>query len=261
VPLRIGQKVQAVLWATRRMTHSKADIRALIFDWGGVLQRTVDPSPRQSLEQELGLIHGGVERAVFENPVWTKASLGLCSAEEAWGTILKDLGWPPQPGGDRYNDEDIAAFVRRFFAGDRLDPQLVGWIRGWRAEGFAVALLSNAVPPLAIMTDDTGASRQSEQRSDELQPGRWGLSGLFDVQVFSYQLGVLKPDPRAYRAVLAELELPAANAVFVDDALPNVLAAREVGLHALHFTGVAPLATDLTRLGLSLPSPIGDADT
>ena len=243
------------------MTCSETDIRALIFDWGGVLQRTVDPSPRQALERELGLSACGVERAVFENPAWTKASLGLCSAEEAWSTILKELGWPPQQGSDRCNDEDIAAFVQRFFAGDRLDPRLVAWIRGWRAEGYAVALLSNAVPPLAIMTDDTGTSRQSEQRSDELQPGRWGLPGLFDLQVFSYQLGVLKPDSRAYLAVLAKLDMPAANAVFVDDALPNVLGAREVGLHALHFTGVTPLAADLARLGLSLPSSMGDADT
>jgi putative hydrolase of the HAD superfamily len=261
MPLRLGQKVQAVLWTTRRMTGPQTDIRALIFDWGGVLQRTFDPAPRQALERELGLPAGGVERAVFENPAWTEASLGLCSAEQAWSAILKDLGWPPKQISSPPNDEHILAFVRRFFAGDRLDGRLVGWVRGWRADGYAVALLSNAVPPLAALADDAHAARKSRQEADELQPGRWGLPGLFDTQVFSYQVGALKPDPRAYRAVLAKLDLPAAHTVFIDDALPNILGARELGLHALHFTGAAALAADLVRLGLSLPSPSDDADT
>ena len=239
------------------MTRPASAIRGLIFDWGGVLQRTIDPRPRQALEQELGLDPGSIEQAVFENPAWTEASLGRCSAEQAWSAILQGLGWPPEPVDDPDDDEHRVAFVRRFFAGDRLDRQLVGWIRGWRAEGYAVALLSNAAPPLAALSsDDAHTALASPNRREELQPGRWGLPGLFDVQVFSYQVGTLKPDPRTYQTVLARLALSAAQAIFIDDALPNVIGAREVGLHALHFTGVAPLEADLARLGISPPLPL-----
>jgi FMN phosphatase YigB (HAD superfamily) len=238
------------------MIPPQAAIRALIFDWGGVLQRTVDPHPRQALERELSLLPGGIERAVFESPAWTKASLGLCSAEQAWSAILDDLGWPCGGEADTDDEEHIVTFVRRFFAGDRLDRRLIGWIRGWRAQSHVVALLSNAVPPLAALTaDDAHAANVNRESADELQPGRWGLPGLFDVQVFSYQIGALKPAPQAYRAVLAEIGLAAANALFIDDALPNVIGAREVGLHALHFTDADQLAADLTHLGFSPPSP------
>jgi hypothetical protein len=40
-------------------------IRALIFDVGGVLMRTVNPVPRRELEQRFGLPPGGVSKLVF----------------------------------------------------------------------------------------------------------------------------------------------------------------------------------------------------
>jgi 2-haloacid dehalogenase len=40
--------------------------------------------------------------------------------------------------------------------------------------------------------------------------------------------------------------------VFVDDSPANVEGARAVGMHAVHFTGPEPLATDLRRLGFAL---------
>ena len=38
--------------------------------------------------------------------------------------------------------------------------------------------------------------------------------------------------------------------LFVDDSQVNVHAARETGLHAVHFRGAAPLREELVRLGL-----------
>jgi hypothetical protein len=41
-------------------------IRAIIFDIGGLLMRTVNPVPRRELEQRFGLQPGGVSKLVFE---------------------------------------------------------------------------------------------------------------------------------------------------------------------------------------------------
>ena len=199
-------------------------IEALVFDWGGVFQRTTDPCARHALDRELGLELGGVEKAVFESAIWEEASTGHCTAKRAWATIAASVGWP---------QDQLVEFVERFFSGDTVDQELVSLVRDLRSVGVPVALLSNAPPGL-----EAGTSA-----------GRWGMEGLFDVQVFSYQVGALKPDRRLYEAVLALLHAPAERVLFVDDSVVNVEGARSAGMQALHFTGVQPLLEALAFQG------------
>ena len=214
-------------------------IRAVVFDWGGVIQRTMDCGPRRALDSELGLPSGSVERAVFHSAEWEQASRGKCSADEAWAAIVASLGYPP----DR-----IREFIERFFAGDRLDREFLWIIRVLRRQGLRVGLLSNAPPG---------------RTSDDSSVGRWGLDGLFDAQVFSYQVGVLKPDPRMYGTILAALavppggdltadELTAGETLFIDDSPVNVQGALDVGMDALRFVSVGALRRDLARRGIPL---------
>ncbi|MHB0857273.1 MAG: HAD family hydrolase [Anaerolineae bacterium] len=204
-------------------------IHGVVFDWGGVIQRTPDREPREALDRELGLPAGGVERAVFDSPVWERASRGACSAEEAWEPIAAALGVGP---------ERVAWFVERFFAGDRIDDRLVALIRHLRMQGLRVGLLSNASPALKANTSPVA---------------RWGMDGLFDAQVFSYQVGALKPDPRTYAAVIAALGLPAEELLFIDDSPANVEGACAVGMDAILFQGVDELWEALRARGLPLP--------
>ncbi|NIO70115.1 MAG: hypothetical protein GTN71_14090, partial [Anaerolineae bacterium] len=59
-------------------------IRAVVFDFGGVLMRTVNPVPRRELEQRLGLPPGGASEVVFGNPLWDEFQLGRISSAEFW---------------------------------------------------------------------------------------------------------------------------------------------------------------------------------
>ena len=210
-------------------------IRAVVFDWGGVIQRTIDPGPRLRLAQELGQSREAMERGVFESEIWRRASIGLCGADETWETIVLGLGFPR----DR-----VAEFVERFFAGDEIDGVLVALVRALRRQGMPVVLLSNAPP---------GRSRSASPA------GRWGMAGLFNAQVFSYQVGVLKPAPRMYAAALEALsslglgELAPGDVVFIDDSPANVRGALQTGMDAIHFGGVEPLWAALAQRGLSLP--------
>ena len=60
-------------------------IRAVIFDWGGVLMRTVDASPRLAWDARLGLAPGSVNRLVFESSAWRRAQLGQISDDGVLG--------------------------------------------------------------------------------------------------------------------------------------------------------------------------------
>src|SRR5574340_415161 len=50
-------------------------IRAVIFDWGGVFMRTVDPSFRLAWDARLGLTPGSIQRLFFESAEWQRAQL------------------------------------------------------------------------------------------------------------------------------------------------------------------------------------------
>ncbi len=87
------------------------------------------------------------------------------------------------------------------------------------------------------------------------------MAGLFDAQVFSYEVGALKPDLRMYLAVLQKLGTPAEATLFIDDAPTNVAGAKEAGLRALCFRDVRRLAAELDYDGVEvhLRQP-GDVD-
>jgi 2-haloacid dehalogenase len=59
-----------------------------------------------------------------------------------------------------------------------------------------------------------------------------------------------KPDPAIYALALKRFGLGRDEGYFIDDSLPNVEAARANGFQAHHFTGVAPLLSEMRTLGL-----------
>lgn len=76
---------------------------------------------------------------------------------------------------------------------------------------------------------------------------------LFDEFIVSYQVGVLKPNPRIYEEALRRSGLTARACVFTDDRPANVAGAARLGIHAVRFESPAQFASDLLRLGVVIP--------
>jgi putative hydrolase of the HAD superfamily len=62
------------------------------------------------------------------------------------------------------------------------------------------------------------------------------IFGAGAVLVPSYEIGVHKPDPRAYAAAAAALDLPPEACCFVDDLDRNVAGARAAGMTAFRYS-------------------------
>jgi putative hydrolase of the HAD superfamily len=75
---------------------------------------------------------------------------------------------------------------------------------------------------------------------------------IFDAYVVSFELGVLKPDPRIYQEALRRLDVEPREAAFIDDMQENVEAAVRLGLKGLHFKPETNLEVELRKLGLRL---------
>ena len=76
------------------------------------------------------------------------------------------------------------------------------------------------------------------------------LTACFDEIMVSGQLGVGKPDQRAYLLAAQRMREFAEDCLLIDDSERNVLAARALGWHAIHFTGADLLRRHLKRLQL-----------
>jgi epoxide hydrolase-like predicted phosphatase len=201
-------------------------VSAFIFDYGGVLMRTVDPTARRELERQFNLDQGQAFELVFHSPHWNDVQHGRIDSEVFWADVGERLG---------LDAGETQAFRRGFWAGDQLDQELVDHIRHLRHQGYRTALLSNA----------PGGMRGYLERV--------GLVDAFDAITISGEEGVVKPDPEIYQRALDRLDIAPREAVFIDDMRVNTDAARSMGLHAWRFRGLAPLRVQLQELGVSVP--------
>ena len=199
-------------------------IKAVIFDVGGVLVRTEDPAPRRALDGTHGLVAGQVEALVFNSDRGQAAQRGEISAVELWAWVTAQLHLPPQDAPD---------LERAFFAGDRLDTEMVAFIRTLRPR-YRTAIISNAADNLTrFITDD------------------FPMIHAFDLVVGSAYEKVMKPNPAIYRAALDRLGVAADEAVFIDDFAHNIAGAEAVGMHGIHFTPGIDLPAALARIGVN----------
>ncbi|WP_433004932.1 HAD family hydrolase [Kribbella sp. CA-294648] len=89
--------------------------------------------------------------------------------------------------------------------------------------------LTSAGLTLACLTNDTAEWSAILRR-------RFGLDRYIKHWYVSADLGVRKPDPQAYNAVLHDLNADPSTILFIDDRGPNLLPAQALGLQTALFT-------------------------
>lgn len=196
-------------------------IRAVIFDLGGVLVRTEDPKPRGEYARRLGLTYRDLDRLVFNHPTAVQATIGAITAEAHWEGVRQALGLPA---------EELPTLQTAFWGGDRLDRELVDYLRSLRPR-CKTALLSNAWSHLRAWLEQ-----------------QWKIADAFDEIIISAEVGVSKPDPRIYQLTLERLVVEPQEAVFVDDFSENVYAARSLGMHGVQFLSAGQARAEVEKL-------------
>lgn len=73
---------------------------------------------------------------------------------------------------------------------------------------------------------------------------------LFEKIITSFQVHVLKPDPGIFVRALEQTRALAAESVFIDDYPENVVAARALGIHAIHYLDDQSLLRQLKFLNV-----------
>lgn len=109
------------------------------------------------------------------------------------------------------------------------DPNMYVLIDQLKEKGIRVGMLSNI--------DD----RYKKLIRD------FGFYEPFEPCLLSCEMGLQKPDPKAYELLLKTLNLPAEEVVFIDDKEENVDAAKKLGIDAIVFESPQQLCEELLK--------------
>lgn len=197
------------------------EIKAVIWDMGGVLLRSEHYQYREELAARFKVTEEQLEHRVFNTPSAELATVGKISQVEHWLNTGRSFG---------LKDEEVAWFEELFWAGDRCDFDLIHFIRSLKPE-LKTGLLSNAW-----------------MGTREMLKNKYNCLDAFDVAVFSYEVGLAKPDPRIYHVILEKLDIDPKKAIFVDDFSENVIAASALGIHAVQFKTREQAIQDVNHL-------------
>lgn len=198
----------------------------VIFDLGGVV---VDFKPHDFLLEHF--FDAEVEQKVYD----------ITFGSEEWQ--LLDAGNLTRQRGN----EIMMEKARQSGCAFEVQSVLDDWIRTLRTRGrtydvmkrlhkmgFRLFYLSN------IPEDALSYLRQQE------------FFALFEGGIASCQIHINKPDRRIYETLLRYYKLSHEETIFIDDSKPNVAAAFELGITAIHYKGSSSLIKALNSCGIPL---------
>ena len=195
-----------------------SDIDLVLWDIGQVLYQS--PFERfGELEASTGMPEGTLPRGFFAaggDPQWDAVDSGELDEPEYW--------------------REIEAICRRNVPGLHLYDALREL--GWDGRGRPVVV--------ALMRDIPSRYRQAVLTNDATKflgvgwKDGWEYAADFERIVDSLDIGLRKPDTRAFAAAVELLDVDPARVLFIDDLEVNVSGARAAGLQGFRFDTTDP---------------------
>ncbi len=165
----------------------------------------------------------GIDRGVWNDLLVSRSRWRLAGEETDAYTIVRTLAHSINPS---ISDERIRAAtairIQRFKDSlSRIPRDNIETLQTLRASGLRLGLISNA---------------------DVMEAAPWSdcpLAGLFDVEVFSCHVGLVKPEPAIYAHCIAALAVAPERCWFVGDGGSNeLLGAKRAGMTTVFVSGV-----------------------
>ncbi|MFB8271221.1 HAD family hydrolase [Streptomyces sp. NPDC055955] len=196
-------------------THrsSPDDLRAVLFDSGGVLMQPIGGrwNPRADFEQTVlshapSITPDQFAAAIITGDQFFAASSSTPDYDDYHRVMLRDLGVEPTVRllADLRREVPPATVLETY-------PEVMGTLEELSRRGVRMAVVSDAWPDLP-----------------DLHAGL-GIGQFFEAYAISAELGCDKPDPRMYHHASTALNLAPAQCLFVDDDPSLVAAAITLG--------------------------------
>ncbi len=205
------------------------NIRAIGFDWGGVIFQTPGGSFNDEAAVFLEIDKETFRQAYFlHNHMVNKGpdTKDYVGAVEMWSAILAEL--------DLVHELDrFMGFIKNRPKGS-VNQGMLDLVANLRGAGWKVGLFSN-----------NSASGAAEIRQQ-------GYDKCFDVALFSADVDCMKPEPEAFTKLADALGVSVTELVYIDDSERSLSTADTVGYTPILFKSRESLVERLKELGINL---------
>ena len=165
----------------------------------------------------------GIDRGIWNELLVSRSRWRLAGEETDAYTIVRTLAHELDPAipEERIREATRVRIQRFKDSLASIPPENVETLRDLKAAGFRLGLISNA---------------------DVMEAAPWPtcpLAGLFDVELFSCAVGLVKPEPAIYARCIDALGVSPASCLFVGDGGSNELVgAKAAGMSTVFVSGV-----------------------
>jgi putative hydrolase of the HAD superfamily len=196
-----------------------SEIRAVIFDWGGVLIENPTEGILRYCREFLGIGTGCMLAAYRKLMPYFQE--GKISEEEFWKGVRRRTGAKGAMPASLW----LTAFEKSYV--EKKDVFAVA--AELHGRGCRTGILSNTEKPSRPLFDR--------------EPYR-----IFDPIVLSWEAESAKPQKRIFEVLIETLSMDPSEILLIDDVAANITAAEDLGLQGLLFTNAETLRSDLASL-------------
>lgn len=202
-------------------------IKVITFDLDGVYF----PDGKANFIKNLanwGVSESEAKRVFLESAEMNqKYKTGQWTDEQFWAWARAE--WKLQQGP--------AEIVNLLISGYSVDENVRQTVKAVRAAGYKTAICSNNFP----------ARIQGLQK-------RFGFLDDFDVVVWAYQVGVLKPDPKIFQELIKKSDVQPSEIFYTDDYPAALDAAKALGIQTHFYTNFQDFMAALNQVGVKIAS-------
>lgn len=196
-------------------------IRAVVFDFGGVMTAATMPMRVKAVADAMGLDWGIFVEGFRKYRL--DYDRGDKTLKEMYDAIFGDAGLAVAER-ERIEAADTASWLYR-------NEKTLEWMKALKARGFKIGILTNMAPAFAPLFRGHFAD----------------FIALADALVISGEEHLTKPDPAIYELLRARIGLPAEELCFIDDLEVNCEAARQCGWRAIRFLDNAQVVAEFEK--------------
>lgn len=200
--------------------------KAVVFDFGGVIETTPDGNPLQKVADLVGVSIDDFHKEYFKHNHLSNVD-GL-PWEETVAVVVSHLT----------DSQDMIQQSRQIIldhiASREINRELIDFFPILRQQNYKVAIFSN------------NTARLRQQLIDEK------IINLIDEAVISGEIGFQKPHKEAFDILFQKLNLRPEEVIFIDDAPKSLEKADEIGYTPILYRGNDQLKEDLGQLGIKL---------
>ena len=194
-------------------------IKAVIFDWGGVLIENPTEGILRYCREVLGIGTGCMLAAYRKLIPYFQE--GKISEQEFWKGLRRRTGAKGEMPASLWLEAFENSYVEK--------KDVFSVAHALHGKGCRTGILSNTEKP----------SRPIMERE---------TYRIFDPLVLSWEVGSAKPQSRIFEVLIETLSMVPSEILLIDDVAANITAAKDLGLQGLLFTDAETLKSDLASL-------------